>query len=168
MGDEPQHMWRLLQAVEPRRSRRYPDLNKLEAELESAREEKLRAKKKRKLAAADKAADSMSSDVGKTPSKKAKKAVTPSGENKKQTSQKKTASKKGKGDDDQGQEEQEDCSAAKCLRPVGKEVHWVQCDACELWLHLNCIGLKPEQVSEDEEFICKSCKPKSKPQKKVK
>ena len=44
------------------RSRRYPDLNKLEAELESAREEKLRAKKKRKLAAADKAADSMSSD----------------------------------------------------------------------------------------------------------
>jgi len=177
--DETQHMWRLLQAVEPRRSRRYPDLNKLEAELESAREEKLRAKKKRKLAAADKAADSMSSDgydtdstvasdVGKTPSKKAKKAVTPSGENKKQTSQKKTASKKGKGDDDQGQEEQEDCSAAKCLRPVGKEVHWVQCDACELWLHLNCIGLKPEQVSEDEEFICKSCKPKSKPQKKVK
>merc|ERR1711994_979431 len=60
--DETQHMWRLLQAVEPRRSRRYPDLNKLEAELESAREEKLRAKKKRKLAAADKAADSMSSD----------------------------------------------------------------------------------------------------------
>ena len=60
--------------------------------------------------------------MGKTPSKKAKKAVTPSGENKKQTSQKKTASKKGKGDDDQGQEEQEDCSAAKCLRPVGKEV----------------------------------------------
>ena len=44
------------------RSRRYPDLNKLEAELESAREEKLRTKKKRKLAAADKAADSMSSD----------------------------------------------------------------------------------------------------------
>ena len=44
------------------RSRRYPDLNKLEAELESVREEKLRAKKKRKLAAADKAADSMSSD----------------------------------------------------------------------------------------------------------
>ena len=39
------------QATEPRRSRKYPDLNELEAELETAREEKLRARKKRKLEA---------------------------------------------------------------------------------------------------------------------
>ena len=39
------------------------------------------------------------------------------------------------------------------------KVHWVQCDGCELWFHLYCIGLKPEQVSEDEDFICKACKP---------
>ena len=39
------------------------------------------------------------------------------------------------------------------------QVHWVQCDGCELWFHLHCIGLKPEQVSEDEDFICKTCKP---------
>ena len=39
------------------------------------------------------------------------------------------------------------------------QVHWVQCDGCELWLHLTCIGLKPEQVSEDEDFICRDCKP---------
>ena len=36
---------------QPRRSRKYPDLNELEAELETAREEKLRARKKRKLEA---------------------------------------------------------------------------------------------------------------------
>ena len=35
----------------------------------------------------------------------------------------------------------------------------MQCDGCELWLHLNCIGLRPDQVSEDEDFICKDCKP---------
>ena len=28
-----------------------------------------------------------------------------------------------------------------------------------MWFHLYCIGLKPEQVSEDEDFICKNCKP---------
>lgn len=39
------------------------------------------------------------------------------------------------------------------------QVHWVQCDGCELWFHLYCIGLKPEQVSEDQDFICKTCKP---------
>ena len=39
------------------------------------------------------------------------------------------------------------------------QVHWVQCDACELWFHLYCIGVKQEQVSEDEEFVCKTCKP---------
>ena len=39
------------------------------------------------------------------------------------------------------------------------QVHWVQCDGCQLWFHLFCIGLKPENVSEDEDFICKWCKP---------
>ena len=28
-----------------------------------------------------------------------------------------------------------------------------------MWLHLHCIGLKPEQVPEDEDFICRDCKP---------
>lgn len=46
--DEAQHLWRILQATEPRRSKEYPDLDDLEAELESARE-KLKVKKKRKI-----------------------------------------------------------------------------------------------------------------------
>merc|ERR1712059_7314 len=47
--DETQHIWRVLQATEPRRSKRYPDLNKLEEQLENVRQEKIKAKKKRKL-----------------------------------------------------------------------------------------------------------------------
>merc|ERR1711868_226999 len=52
----------------------------------------------------------------------------------------------------------DDCSAPKCKRPTGKQVHWVQCDKCELWFHLFCIGLKPHDIKEDEDFNCKNCK----------
>ena len=72
----------------------------------------------------------------------------------------------------------DDCSAPKCKRPTGKQVeywtklylsskyfifeceqvHWVQCDKCELWYHLFCIGLKPQDIKEDEDFNCKFCK----------
>merc|ERR550532_1956133 len=55
---------------------------------------------------------------------------------------------------------EEDCSASnpKCKRPTGKQVHWVQCDKCELWYHLFCIGLKPHDIKEDEDFCCRNCK----------
>ena len=45
---------------------------------------------------------------------------------------------------------------------VCSQVNWVQCDACELWSHLYCIGMKEEQLQEDVEFICKPCKDKRK------
>ena len=61
------------------------------------------------------------------------------------------------------EDEQEDCSAKpKCLQPVG-EVHWVQCDLCDSWLHLKCVGLQPSDVNEEEDFICRECKPIGKP-----
>ena len=63
--DEGQHLWRILQATEPRRSKAYPDLMELEAELESVREDKMKARKKRKLenggGAAGEAADTANS-----------------------------------------------------------------------------------------------------------
>ena len=124
------------QATEPRRSKKYPDLNQLEAELETAREEKLRARKKRKLEAT-----TVENNAKKM---KLEEKATPDG-NKKRKGGRRTLPKKDSSksadDSDDGEEEQEDCSAKpKCLKPVGKDIHWVQCDGCELWLHLNCIG----------------------------
>ncbi|KAL8614742.1 hypothetical protein ACOMHN_055300 [Nucella lapillus] len=47
----------------------------------------------------------------------------------------------------------EDCSAVKCLRPTGNAVNWVQCDSCELWFHLLCVGLGTNEISEEEDYI---------------
>ena len=108
--DENQQIWKLLQASEPRRSRKYPDLNQLEAELETAREEKLKAKKKRKMEAAANAEN-------------AKKAKVETPDIKKRKSAGGRSRKKDSSEDDERDEEQEDCSAKpKCLRPIGKEV----------------------------------------------
>merc|ERR1712223_2249035 len=152
--DENQQIWKLLQAAEPRRSKKYPDLNQLEAELETAREEKLKAKKKRKMEAAANA------------NGEAKKAKIETPEVKKRKGGR--SRKKDSSEDEERDEEQEDCSAKpKCLRPIGKQVQWVQCDGCELWFHLYCLGLRPDQVKEDEDFYCKDCKPATKKPKNV-
>ncbi|XP_040580156.1 lysine-specific demethylase 5A [Lepeophtheirus salmonis] len=144
--DETQHIWRILQSLEPRRSKNLPDLDDLETELENAREAKCRAKKKRKITEEENG-NGIDSSI-----KKGKKD--------------KIKSESDDENDDDDEEEEEDCSAKpRCLKPTGKEVHWVQCDGCEKWFHLHCIGLKPEQVKEDEEFICKDCKPKNKKQR---
>ncbi|XP_030827948.1 lysine-specific demethylase 5A isoform X2 [Strongylocentrotus purpuratus] len=57
------------------------------------------------------------------------------------------------GDED---EDDEVCSAKKCLRPLGDDINWVQCDCCEKWYHLLCIGMK-QQPDEDEDFVCRIC-----------
>jgi PHD-finger len=40
---------------------------------------------------------------------------------------------------------------------AGKEVDWVQCDACQLWFHLICVDLDKTDVSDDKEYICRTC-----------
>lgn len=42
-------------------------------------------------------------------------------------------------------------------------MHWVQCDgACEKWFHLLCIGLKKQDIKEEDDYHCKNCsKPNS-------
>ncbi len=125
--DETLHIWKILQASEPRRSKQYPDLNQLELELESVRDEKIRAKKKRKLESVAAAAEA--EQISSPAAKKAKTSENNSSSNggsaTKRTSAKGGVRGKKKVDqsDEEDQEEQEDCSAnPKCLRPVGKEV----------------------------------------------
>nr|XP_054751747.1 lysine-specific demethylase 5A-like isoform X1 [Lytechinus pictus] len=65
------------------------------------------------------------------------------------------------GDED---DDDEICSAKKCLRPLGDDINWVQCDMCEKWYHLLCIGMK-QQPEEDEEFFCRVCTKKRSLQK---
>ncbi len=111
--DETQQIWRLLQATEPRRSKEYPDLHSLEAELESAREEKMKARRKRKLESGEEA----------TSGGKKKK------EGKEITTKRRKSTKDSNDDDDEDDGEQEDCSAnPSCLRPTGKEVS--ECATC--------------------------------------
>jgi len=51
----------------------------------------------------------------------------------------------------------DDCSAQRCLKPLGKEVNWIQCDKCELWFHYVCVGVKPQDVSADADYVCRQC-----------
>ena len=37
----------------------------------------------------------------------------------------------------------------------------MQCDSCELWFHLLCIGLGEDEVSENEDYMCFTCKQKN-------
>lgn len=43
-----------------------------------------------------------------------------------------------------------------CLS-TGTEVDWVQCDGCNKWFHMVCVGLSKGDLKPDEDFVCKSC-----------
>ena len=123
--DETQHIWRVLQATEPRRSKRYPDLDRLEEQLENVREEKIKAKKKRKLEIAEaQKAKNLENESIEPKSKKAREDKgSPrkghDGSSKKQQNRRKRKNS----ESSEQEEEQEDCSAnPKCQRPTGKEV----------------------------------------------
>ena len=37
-------------------------------------------------------------------------------------------------------------------------MNWVQCDRCEGWFHLLCIGLAEDEISEHEDYVCYKCR----------
>lgn len=45
-----------------------------------------------------------------------------------------------------------------CVFVSGLEVSWVQCDRCEEWFHMICIGVAEDEISENEDYICFQCK----------
>ena len=51
----------------------------------------------------------------------------------------------------------DECSADKCVKPLGDDVNWVQCDKCQLWYHCECLGMGDKVFSEDEKFYCYRC-----------
>ena len=60
-------------------------------------------------------------------------------------------------EDDDDDEEEELCAAAACSRPIGEEVGWVQCDVCERWYHVACVGLTPERAEAMDSYNCRHC-----------
>ncbi|CAL4073717.1 unnamed protein product [Meganyctiphanes norvegica] len=60
-------------------------------------------------------------------------------------------------DDDDDDDPDETCAAEKCQHPTGQNVDWVQCDGCEGWFHYVCVGLRPGDVSEDQDYMCRGC-----------
>ena len=60
-------------------------------------------------------------------------------------------------DDDDDDDDDEICAAASCSRPQGDEVGWVQCDICEKWYHLACVGLSPEKAEAMDSYNCRLC-----------
>merc|ERR1711894_12561 len=106
--DETQHMWRVLQATEPRRSKRYPDLNRLEEQLENVREEKIKAKKKRKLelAEAQKNSKNQENDTNEPKSKKAREDKSSPRKGQEGSNKKTQGRRKRKNSESSGQEEE--------------------------------------------------------------
>uniref|UniRef100_A0A4W4DZ33 [histone H3]-trimethyl-L-lysine(4) demethylase n=1 Tax=Electrophorus electricus TaxID=8005 RepID=A0A4W4DZ33_ELEEL len=48
------------------------------------------------------------------------------------------------------------CPAASCLQPAGDEVFWVQCDCCNQWFHMVCVGVSAQMAAE-EDYMCVTC-----------
>lgn len=183
--EETQHIWQILKAAQPApiatkmmehfishlTEEAYEKMMKLKVEHKQKRSKRKlsqeaaaasqeaggpEAKKKKKKKDKDKSEifkEHSKSDSKKKSNKKAEKA---------ETKLKLTTIKKEKEKEEQlivvdgDEDDDEICSAKRCLQPAGDDINWVQCDGCEKWYHLLCIGMT-SQPSEDEEYICKVC-----------
>ncbi|RXG69427.1 Lysine-specific demethylase 5A [Armadillidium vulgare] len=52
----------------------------------------------------------------------------------------------------------EQCAAEECIKPYGSNVQWVQCDGCDLWFHYACVGISQKDITEDEDYLCLTCR----------
>ena len=49
------------------------------------------------------------------------------------------------------------CSAVRCLKPKEKSLKWILCEACKGWNHFVCAGLDACRTYQDSYFACLSC-----------
>ncbi|XP_070558275.1 LOW QUALITY PROTEIN: lysine-specific demethylase 5A-like [Ptychodera flava] len=96
-----------------------------------------------------------SKEVTKEKKKKKKKVSDKEGKEKAKQDKEKVG-KSNEDEDEDEDDEDEKCSAKVCKQPTGDDINWVQCDACEQWFHLACIGLS-EEIAENEDYICSPC-----------
>ncbi|KAI4881507.1 hypothetical protein NFI96_012323 [Prochilodus magdalenae] len=57
---------------------------------------------------------------------------------------------------DDSEEDMVLCPAESCLQPAGDEVYWVQCDSCNQWFHMVCVGVSAKMAAE-EDYMCVAC-----------
>ncbi|TFJ96452.1 glutamate formiminotransferase [Platysternon megacephalum] len=51
----------------------------------------------------------------------------------------------------------EPCAASRCHLPQDETVQWVQCDGCDAWFHVACVGCSYSAVQEAD-FRCGGCR----------
>ncbi|XP_007432811.1 transcription factor 19 [Python bivittatus] len=51
----------------------------------------------------------------------------------------------------------EPCAAPRCRLPQDEMVEWVQCDGCDAWFHVACVGCSYSVVKEAD-FRCAACR----------
>uniref|UniRef100_A0A8C8VKF6 FHA domain-containing protein n=1 Tax=Pelusios castaneus TaxID=367368 RepID=A0A8C8VKF6_9SAUR len=51
----------------------------------------------------------------------------------------------------------EPCAAPHCHLPQDETVQWVQCDGCDAWFHVACVGCSYRAVQEAD-FRCEGCR----------
>lgn len=67
---------------------------------------------------------------------------------------------------DDSEEDMNHCPAESCLQPTGDEVFWVQCDCCNQWFHMICVGVSAKMAAE-EDYMCVTCSTRNTSQSRI-
>ncbi|KAJ8017609.1 Lysine-specific demethylase lid [Holothuria leucospilota] len=51
------------------------------------------------------------------------------------------------------------CFHPDCKGDPSKTVNWIQCDGCDKWFHLICLGFSLKEVNYLDEYFCINCSP---------
>ena len=55
------------------------------------------------------------------------------------------------------EEDEGECYVLNCLQPFADQISWVQCDQCQQWYHVTCVGIAWEYVEKLGNYICSNC-----------